>query len=60
MTDSKSESNNQEYERHYSISTALTRGETAGEENPYANAISQFNTAAGHLKLRRGVMDVLR
>jgi len=31
-----------------------------GEENPYTNALAQFDEAVSHLKLKRGVVDTLR
>lgn len=44
----------------YSISEALRHKKGGGEENPYTNALIQFDKAVSHLNLKRGVVDMLR
>jgi len=44
----------------FSISRALGKEPCTGEDNPYLNALAQFDKAVAHLKLKRGVVDTLR
>jgi glutamate dehydrogenase (NAD(P)+) len=44
----------------FSISKSLIEGQKVGEENPYANALAQFEKAVAHLNLKRGVAETLR
>lgn len=44
----------------YSVSEALGRVNHRGEENPYANALAQFDEAVAKMDLKRGVVDFLR
>jgi glutamate dehydrogenase (NAD(P)+) len=44
----------------YSISRSLNGEQTGGENNPYSNAITQFEKAVSHLEIKRGVMDMLK
>ncbi len=44
----------------YSVSEALGRVHHMGEENPYANALAQFDEAVAQMDLKRGVVDFLR
>jgi glutamate dehydrogenase (NAD(P)+) len=46
--------------RDYSISEVLCNVRREGEENAYANALAQFDKAVSHLKLKRGVVEMLR
>jgi glutamate dehydrogenase (NAD(P)+) len=44
----------------YSVSRCLGGAQPAAEENPYINALAQFDKAVSHLQLKRGVVDTLR
>ncbi|HMK36063.1 MAG TPA: Glu/Leu/Phe/Val dehydrogenase [Desulfomonilaceae bacterium] len=44
----------------FSISKSLIDGVAVGEENPYANALAQFEKAVTYLNLKRGVAETLR
>ncbi len=44
----------------FSISEALGSRRRHGEENPYVNALKQFDRAVEYLKLKRGVVETLR
>lgn len=44
----------------FSISRSLVAGQGVGEENPYANALAQFEKAVEHLDLKKGVVETLR
>ena len=44
----------------FSVSRDLGRTRPTSEENPYINALAQFDKAVSHLKLKRGVVDSLR
>lgn len=44
----------------YSVSQALGRVHHANEENPYANALAQYDEAVSKMDLKRGVVDFLR
>jgi len=46
--------------RDYSISEVICNVEQAGEENAYANALAQFDKAVSYLKLKHGVVEMLR
>ncbi len=44
----------------YSVSRCLGSSGAVAEENPYVNALAQFDKAVSHLQLKRGVVDTLR
>ncbi|MEW6533491.1 MAG: Glu/Leu/Phe/Val dehydrogenase [Thermodesulfobacteriota bacterium] len=44
----------------FSVSRALGREPEPGGENPYVNALKQFDQAVSHLKLKGGVVETLR
>ena len=44
----------------YAINNSGTFPRKTGEENPYVNALTQFDKAVSHLNLKRGVIDMLR
>jgi glutamate dehydrogenase (NAD(P)+) len=44
----------------YSVSRCLGSSQPASQENPYINALAQFDKAVSHLHLKRGVVDTLR
>jgi glutamate dehydrogenase (NAD(P)+) len=44
----------------YSVSRCLGGALPTSEENPYINALAQFDKAVSHLNLKRGVVDTLR
>lgn len=44
----------------FSISKTLAGDALPGEQNPYANALAQFERAVSHLNLKRGLIDTLR
>jgi glutamate dehydrogenase (NAD(P)+) len=44
----------------FSISKSLIEGQKMGEENPYANALAQFEKAVRHLDLKSGVAETMR
>jgi len=44
----------------YSISRTLSRNQFMDEQNPYVNALAQFDKAVSHLDLKQGVMEALR
>lgn len=60
MTDITDDCKQNDNSRPYSISEALGKQCRVGEENPYTNALAQFDEAVSHLKLKRGVVDTLR
>ena len=44
----------------FSISSVLSNNLHVGGENPYVNALVQFDKAVSHLKIKRGVIETLR
>jgi glutamate dehydrogenase (NAD(P)+) len=44
----------------FSISAVLSGNQHIGGENPYVNALIQFDKAVSHLKIKRGVIETLR
>lgn len=44
----------------FSISAVLPGSRHIGGENPYVNALVQFDKAVSHLKIKRGVIETLR
>ena len=48
------------YSASYSISQALGQKPHPGRENPYLNALEQFDSAVSKLNLKRGVVEMLR
>jgi len=44
----------------HSISEALTQRRLEMEENPYTNALAQFDKALKHISIKRGVAETLR
>lgn len=61
MTESTGEKYNGMNCARFSISEALGSPRREGhEENPYVNALAQFDKAVSYLKLKRGVQEILR
>jgi len=61
MSDSAGNSNSQPGREAFSISQALGAPPLLGhEENPYVNALAQFDKAVANLKLKRGIEEMLR
>lgn len=60
MTNRTRESEGKDSSCPYSISVDLAERPNTPEENPYANALSQFDKALKYLDLKKGVAETLR
>jgi glutamate dehydrogenase (NAD(P)+) len=60
MTDKPQELNGTGTICPYSISEDLTHSRREAEENPYANALAQFDKALKHMDVKKGVAETLR
>ncbi len=60
MTDKTDKLLSKECLTPYSISRSLNGEPTGGQDNPYSNAVTQYEKAVSHLTIKRGVMEMLK